>query len=207
MIFATNKRRQDEFYDKIHKPKAAANASKVASALEDGDTNQGLQRGVGGVPLREEELRNLLLKMLPNDMRIHVLQNMRTFLYWGALKGCVKEHARLIMVHTTRTVTTHLAETEDVYMAITDEFLEWTEGWKMAGQLLELGVAPTSEAYTAVLNKLVTKRNIWRGGEGRRFDNGNGKGNKGCGKGGNGNIIASTSKDGKPLCRLQHGGA
>ena len=59
------------------------------------------------------------------------------------MKDYVKKHARLIMVHTTKTVPTLLAETEDFCMAITDEFLERTDGWKVSDQLLESGPPPT----------------------------------------------------------------
>lgn len=196
LIFATNERRQDEPYDKIHKPKVAANAGEVAGALEDWDTNQKLHRGVGGVPLREEELRNLLLKMLPSDMKIHVLQNIRSFPSWEDLKDYVRDHARLVMVHITKSVPTHLAEMDNVNLSIT-EILERTDGWTLPDQLLELGFTPDSEVYTAVMNKLITKKNIWRGRKGRKFDKGNGKGVKGVGKGGR---VVPTSKDGKPIC-------
>ena len=56
------------------------------------------------------------------------------------------------------------------------------------------------------MNKLITKKNIWRGGKGRKFDKGNGKGVKGTGKGGGipgngkGGRVAPTSKGSKPIC-------
>ena len=70
---------------------------------------------------------------------------------------------------------THLAESENICEAITEEFLERTDGWTVAEQLLELGVAPTSEAFAVAASKLVAKRNFWRGGKGKK---GNGKATK-----------------------------
>ena len=51
LIFVAIERRQDELYEKINNPKLAANASEVAGALENWNTNQRLHRGCGGVAL------------------------------------------------------------------------------------------------------------------------------------------------------------
>ena len=86
---------------KILNAKPAANAVEVAGALENWDTNQRMHRKCGGEALRDAELRSLLLKILPLDMKIHVLQVMATYPTCAALKDYVKEHARVILVHTT----------------------------------------------------------------------------------------------------------
>ena len=88
----------------------------------------------------------------------------------------MKEHARIVAVHTTKQVPAHLAEIDDFCMSITDEFLERTDKWTVPDQMLELGVTPDSEVYTALVNKLVAKKNVWRAGKGRKFDKGAGKG-------------------------------
>ena len=86
LIYVATERRQDELYEKIHNPKPAANASQVAGALENWDTNQRLHRRCRGDALRDAELRSLLLKILPLDMKIHVLQVMNIYPTWEGLK-------------------------------------------------------------------------------------------------------------------------
>ena len=127
LIYAATERRQDELCEKIQHPRPAANAGEVAGAFENWDTNQRMHRRCGGEALREAELRSLLLKILPLDMKIQELQVMKTFSTWEALKDCVKEHARIAMVHTAKYVPTHLAETDNVCMSIIHEFLERTD--------------------------------------------------------------------------------
>ena len=65
LIYAKTERLRDELYTKIHHPKAAAHAGEVSGAFEEWDTNQRIHRGLHGMALREDELRNLLLKIPP----------------------------------------------------------------------------------------------------------------------------------------------
>ena len=204
---ASAERRQEEHYQKIHHPKPAANAGDVANALENWDTSQRLHRQCGGLPLREVELRSIILRLLPHDIKMHIIQVSQSILTYENLKNYVKEHARVISVHMTKSTPAHLAETEDFGESITDEFLERTENLTASDQLLELGFAPGTEAYAALATKLAARKNVWRAGKGRKFEKGGTKGggkgkvDSGGGKGaGKGGFAAPKSKDGRPIC-------
>ena len=188
-------------------PKPAANAGEVANALENWDTSQRLHRQCGGLPLREVELRSIILRILPHDIKMHIIQVSQSILTYEHLKNYVKEHARTIAVHMTKSTPAHLAETEDFGESITDEFLERTENLTASDQLLELGFAPGTEAYAALATKLAARKNVWRAGKGRKFEKGGTKGggkgkvDSGGGKGaGKGGFAAPKSKDGRPIC-------
>ena len=183
-IYSKTEKRREIYYDKIHHPKSAANPSEVAKALEEWDTNQRIFRSLGGTALRDDELRAMLLKIVPENIRMKVIErgHDRPSEPWDDLKDYVKEFARLLMVHTGKQVPAHLAESQTICEWITDEFLEMTHDYTIEEQLLELGVFPTScqELHAFVTTQLNTRKNAWRGGKGRK---GGFKGNKGCGKG------------------------
>ena len=46
------------------------------------------------MPLRDDERRNLLLKILPSGMKLHIIERMHDFKTWEAFKDHVKERAR-----------------------------------------------------------------------------------------------------------------
>ena len=52
LIFVKNEQRQEEFPEKIHRPRAVANAGAGAGALEAWDTDQRMHREVGGLEER-----------------------------------------------------------------------------------------------------------------------------------------------------------
>ena len=99
-IFARAERRQDELYTKIHNPRAAANAQDVAAALEEWDTNQRLFGMGGGVKLRDDELRNLVMKLVPANIRDQLVYKIQEPWSWEQLKDWIREHARLHDVYS-----------------------------------------------------------------------------------------------------------
>ena len=80
-------RRQDELYVKIHNPRAATRAHDVAAALEEWDTNQSSYCHCDGVPLREDELRNFVMKLVPAKIWGQLIYKTREPETWKQLKN------------------------------------------------------------------------------------------------------------------------
>ena len=126
LIFSRSEKRQDELYSKIHAPRVATSLADVPGAFEEWDTNQRLYREIGGVPLREDELRNLAFKMVPGVIREQLIFKLRELHAWDDVKEWVREHARLLVVHGRSSPANGL-ELKDL---ISDEFMERTDGWE-----------------------------------------------------------------------------
>ena len=130
-IFSRAERRQDELYTKIHNPRAATSIHDVAAALEEWDTNQRLFGQGGGVALRDDELRNLVMKVVPAILRDQLVYKIQEPWPWEQLKDWIREHARLHAVYS-KSSPAHLAEAAHT---ITDEFMERTDGWEFEDQV------------------------------------------------------------------------
>ena len=113
-IYAKTEKRRDVYYHKIHNPKSASNPSEVAKVLEEWDTNLRVFRSLGGISLRDDELRAMLLKIVPENIKMKLIErgHDRPSEPWDDLKDYVKEFARLLMVHTGKQVPAHLAESQ-----------------------------------------------------------------------------------------------
>ena len=196
-IFSRAERRQDELYTKIHNPRAAANAQDVAAALEEWDTDQRRYCMGKGVPLRDDELRNLVMKLVPANIRDQLVYKRQEPWSWEQLKDWIREHARLHAVYG-KPSSVHLAEPVN---AISDEFMEQTEGWEWEDQVAELDIKGDAQMLLALTNKRLS----WQQNKGRRLPKGKAKGKDGGGKGKGkddkaGKGRGPTTQDGKPLC-------
>ena len=98
-VYSTTERRQDELYHAIHNPKVAHSPQEVSAVLEDWDTNQRLFKELGGIPLREDELEHLVLKIVPANIRDDLIFKLREFRSWQQVKDHIRENARLLMVY------------------------------------------------------------------------------------------------------------
>ena len=78
-IYCRTERRRDELYRQIHDPKSANNAQDVAGMLEEWDTNQRLHRNLGGIDLRFDELKNIVLKIIPKIIRDNLVFKLKEF--------------------------------------------------------------------------------------------------------------------------------
>ena len=86
--------RLDELYEAIHHPKAAAKCSDVASVMEDWDTQQRLYKEAGGEPLRTEEKRVIVKKLVPEIIRQQLVLQVQEFKEWEAMKEYILERSR-----------------------------------------------------------------------------------------------------------------
>ena len=154
LIFSRTEQRHDELYKLIHNPRSASNPAEVQAVLEEWTTNQRLFKEIGGVPLREDELRNLVLKVVPAIIRDQLIFKLRDFKTWNEIKEYVHENARLLMVYG-RSSPAKLVETA---FTITDEFLERTGEMPLEQAVLELG----SDVPSEVVVDLVEKRRKWQ---------------------------------------------
>ena len=98
-IYSKSERRVDELYQAIHHPKAAPNPQDVSAVLEEWDTNQRVYAELGGVPLRDDELRNIVLKIVPHIIRENLVFKMHDFYSWSQCKDYIKENARRLVVY------------------------------------------------------------------------------------------------------------
>ena len=186
-IYATTERRQDELYHAIHNPKAAQHAHEVAGVLEDWDTNQRLFGELGGVPLREDELKNLVLKIVPEKIRDDLIFKIKGFKSWLEIKDYIKENARMMMNYSGKAAPVHLADTEldEATMAKLDDM-------PLDQALEELGEGMDQTTVW----QLVERRQQRRSAQGRfvRRTPGPTKPRETSGREG------PMSKDGKPMC-------
>ncbi len=149
LIFSRTEQRHDELYKLIHNPRSASNPAEVQAVLEEWTTNQRLFKEIGGVPLREDELRNLVPKVVPAIIRDQLIFKLRDFKTWNELKEYVHENARLLMVYG-RSSPAKLVETA---FTITDEFLERTGEMPLEQAVLELGSDVPSEVVVDLVEK------------------------------------------------------
>ena len=184
LIFSRNEHRRGEFYGKINAPRAATGLADVPKAFEEWDTNQRLHSEVGGMPLRDDERWNLVMKVVPHVIREQLICNRDSFGSWDEVKDWIREKARQLVVYGGKSVPAHSLEDKgalargsaaaEVLAVLSDDFMAKTAGWSFEEQILQLGVAATSEVILA----LIPRRAAWRG-SGKKGD----KGKKGGGKG------------------------
>ena len=100
LIYSTAEKRQDELYRAIHNPRAAQKPEDVPAVLEEWDTNQRLFAELGGVPLRNDELENIVLEVVPGSILNDLIFKLSDFKYWMEAKDWIKEKARLFVWRT-----------------------------------------------------------------------------------------------------------
>ena len=126
LVFSRCEKRQDELYSKIHAPRIVTSLADVLGAVEEWVTNQRLCEEIGSVPLRDEELRNLVLEIVPGVIRELLILKLRELHSWDDVKELVRDHARLLVVHG-RSSPANSLQLKDL---ISDEFMERTKGWE-----------------------------------------------------------------------------
>ena len=159
LIYSMTERRQDELYRVIHNPRSAASPQDVHGVLEEWDTNQRLFRELGGIPLRDDELRNIVLKIVPGIIRDNLIFKLKDFRNWSEVKDYIKENARLLRVYGKSTAL-HLAEDAQEF---TEAFLTASDEKPLEQVIEELG----DEATTSAILALVDRRQQRRAAQGR----------------------------------------
>ena len=194
-IFSRTERRRDELYRQIHDPKGTTKPHEVAGILEEWDTNQRLYKDLGGVPLRFDELRSIVLKIIPELLRDNLVFKLNDFRTWHELKEWIKENARLLMVYSKPTPV-NLAETGKP----TEEELEKYDEMSLDEAIFELG----KEANTCSILALVERRQQRRAAFGKQQRAGRAQAAKAdgapAGKGDGKGKSPPMSAGGKPLC-------
>ncbi len=160
LIFSKTERRHDELYTAIHNPKAARHPGEVHGVLEEWSTNQRLFREIGGVALREDELRNMIIKIVPPTIRDQLIFKIKDFPDFTNILEYVRESARMLTVYGQ---STPLKIAESAF-AITEEFLDKTEHMDLEQAMMELG----SDAPPAAVVMLVERRQARRDFRSRR---------------------------------------
>ena len=98
-IFSRNEQRRAELFRQIHRPRAATKPSEVASALEEWETLRRLHREVGGTPLREEELKERVLDIVPWEIKKDLIRQRNDGTPWRKMLDDIKDLARLSVGH------------------------------------------------------------------------------------------------------------
>ena len=137
--------RLDELYNLIHHPRGVSKCEDVAQALEDWDTNQRLYRNAGGTPLRDDELKNIVKKIIPEVIRDQIILTTHQFPGFHDMKEYIKEKARaLVVAKSAKTTTVNLVEEE-----FSDEILEMS-----LDDAVEALGDPSTEVILALVQKM-----------------------------------------------------
>ena len=66
-----------------------------------------LHAQVGGVPLRDDELRNVVMKVVPSVIREQLVFKLENFGSRSDIEDCICEKARILVVYGGKRVPTH----------------------------------------------------------------------------------------------------
>ena len=191
-IYSTTERRQDELYHAIHNPKRASTPQEVSGVLEEWDTNQRVFKELGGVPLREDELNNLVLKIVPDKIREDLIFKLRDFKSWHEIKDYIQENARLLMVYGGKHSPVNLATPDNM----DEETMARLDDMTMDQVLDELG--PNLDQST--IWTLVDRRQQRRSAQGRFARKAPGPAKPSASPSGAAGKDGPMTKDGKPMC-------
>ena len=93
------------------------------------------------------------MRLVPANIRDQLVYKIQEPWSWEQLKDWIREHARLHDVYS-KSSPAHLAESVN---AITDEFMERTDGWEFEDQVAELG----AQSYPEMVLALTNRREAW----------------------------------------------
>ena len=188
-IFSKNEQRRAELYQHVHNPRAAAKPSDVASALEEWDTSQRLYREVGGKDLNGDDLKEIVMRLLPWSVKKDLISKLNDFATWDGLKNHIKEHARVLMIHFPKAGVGLNNVDDDVVEPLSEAFWASTDELEFEAAVEAMGSSRSADAIMALVER--RRKPGWKP---RPAKKGGGKG-EGKGDGGK-----SSSNGKKMLC-------
>ena len=166
-VYARNEQRRAELYRQIHKPRTASKPSEVHSVLEEWDTMQRLHREAGGTPLREDELKELVLPMVPWEIRKDLIKDRNKGIPWAIMKDDIKDLARLLSQHGDKNTSLMHTEPENQTINIAEEFWVTTDDKPMDEVMIEVHALHGDAGVLALVQRRASPG--WKGKGGKTW--------------------------------------